>query len=76
MSLEEKFDAIFNAGKFFIIQNTVKRINGDREDRISWKEVQQPGEQIINSCKWEGFNTISECLDDILEKYSIKEVNI
>lgn len=66
MKLKNKFKIIFDSGKSICFQNTIIRINGEFEMRIVWKHVQLPGNTVLNSCKWEGFTTIEECVDDCL----------
>ena len=65
-TLSEKMTAIFNSGHSVIFQNRVKRIEGEWEDKITWTHVQLPGNNVIKSCKWEGFDTIDEAVEDCL----------
>lgn len=67
MDLKEKLNLVFNSGRSFIIQNVVKRIDGEWEERIIWEEVQLPGNRVISSCEWNGFEDIEDCADDILK---------
>ena len=67
MDLKEKFDVVFNSGLSFNIQNAVKRIDGEWYMKIIWEHIQLPLKQVLNTSIWEGFDTIEECVDDILE---------
>ena len=66
MDLKEKFNLIFNSGRSFIFQNVIKRTDGEWVGRIIWEEVQLPGNRVISTCEWHGFNDIEDCVDDIL----------
>lgn len=66
MDLKEKLDKLFNSGYSIILQNQVKRIDSEWENRIIWKHVQLPYDDFIEDCKWEGFENIEDCVDDCL----------
>ena len=65
--LSEKLNRIFETGRSISFQNTIKRMDGEWESRIVWKHHQLPGNAIIAECRWEGFQTIEECVDNCLE---------
>jgi hypothetical protein len=67
LTLDRKMNLIFNSGYSISIQNEVKRINGEWENRITWKHIQTPGGEIINQSIWEGFDNIKDCVDDCLK---------
>jgi hypothetical protein len=66
MTTAEKFKEIFDSG-YFVFQNIPKRIDGEWEERIIWKRVEEPGDRYIEDCDWEGFTNIDDCLDDCLK---------
>lgn len=67
VSLQRKLEILFSSGHSIQIQNTVKRVEGEWESRIIWEHVQLPGDNVIKTCKWEGFETPEECIDDCLK---------
>jgi hypothetical protein len=67
MTTKEKLTAIFESGHSFIIQNQVRRQDGEWHTRIVWQHVQLPSNQTIKSCDWFGFEDIDECADDCLK---------
>jgi hypothetical protein len=66
MDLKEKFKVIFESGYSFKIENIVKRFDGEWENRIIWTRQQLPAGQTISTCRWEGFEDIESCVNDIL----------
>jgi hypothetical protein len=67
MITKEKLTKIFSSEHSFIIQNEVRRKDGEWYSRITWIHVQLPGNQIIKQCRWFGFDDIDECADDCLK---------
>jgi hypothetical protein len=64
--MKNKFEKLFNSGYSIILQNVIKRINGEWESRIIWKHAQLPTNSYIGECRWEGFEDIEDCVDDCL----------
>ena len=73
-TLEEKMNAVFNSGKSIRFQNQVKRKDGEWYSRIIWEHVQLPGNRVIKSCDWWGFETIEEAVDDCLDYIVIEQL--
>jgi len=67
MSLEQKITSVFDSGYHIRFENVVKRMDGDWHQRIIWTHVQNPSSGYVDSCEWEGFETIEECVDDCLK---------
>jgi hypothetical protein len=65
-TLSEKMNAIFKSGKSIRFQNVVKRKDGEWYGRIIWEEVELPGNRVLHSCDWWGFETIDEAVEDCL----------
>ena len=66
-TVAEKFNRVFESGHSISFQNTIRRMEGEWESRIIWKHHQLPGTAIITECRWEGFETIEECIDNCLK---------
>lgn len=66
-TLTDKMNNIFNSGMSIRFQNVVRRKDGEWYSRVIWEHVGLPGNQIINSCNWWGFETIEEAVDDCLD---------
>jgi hypothetical protein len=67
MNLSKKIEQVFNSGYSIAFQNEVRRSDGEWYSRITWKNLQQPGNQVIKECEWFGFETMEECVDDCLK---------
>lgn len=67
MDLNEKMSNIFQSGYSIIIQNEVRRKEGEWYSRITWRHVQLPGNTALKHCEWFGFENIEECVDDCLK---------
>jgi hypothetical protein len=65
-NLSEKMNVIFSSGKSIRFQNEVRRKDGEWYSRITWEEVELPGDRPIKSCDWFGFETIDEAVEDCL----------
>jgi hypothetical protein len=66
MSLKEKLNKVFESG-YFVICNVPKRVDGEWEEKIIWKQVELPGGREVKTCEWEGFTDVEECVDDCLK---------
>lgn len=75
MELKDKLNKIFNSSGSFVIQNVLKRSDGDWYNRIVWVHYGQPGNRLIRTCDdWFGFDNVDDCVDDCL-KYIKTEFN-
>ena len=70
----DKLVEIFNLPHSIQIYNTLKRIDGEWENRICWRQTDiQWGNVIQTQKKWVGFATPEECIDDCYNFYFNKE---
>jgi len=65
--LSEKIDRVFSSGKSIIFQNEIRRKDSEWYSRIRWTHVRYPFNQIIAECKWFGFETMEEAVDNCLK---------
>jgi hypothetical protein len=73
-NLSETLNAIFNSGHSIRFQNVVRRKEGEWYSQIIWEHLQQPGNSVIKSCDWFGFETIDEAADNCLTYLTILDI--
>ena len=66
ITLSQKMNAIFNSSISVVFQNNLRRKDGEWDTRITWTHVGLPGNYVIKSCEWWGFETMDEAADDCL----------
>jgi hypothetical protein len=66
MTLSEKLTKAFGSGHCISFENEIRRSDGEWYSRITWKHLQAGTGRIEMECKWFGFDTIEECVDDCL----------
>ena len=61
---------LIDAGWDIKIWNQVKRMDGDWAIRVCWKAEKNPNttSEVSLECKWEGFETAEECIQDLMKK--------
>ena len=66
ITLSQKMNAIFNSSMSVVFQNEIRRKDGEWYTRITWTHVGLPGNNVIKTCEWWGFETMDEAADDCL----------